>query len=136
MLFLLLIGRYPFYHQMVPTMFAKISRGKFMIPPSSGLSFDARILLRSMIRVNPQERPYPCEILAHNWFKQPLASVTPVSMAFNYITNLNSNANIIAHPTFQRKPLEAALSAPSSIGGMSRPRLVNFGDRNVPGPSQ
>ena len=73
---------------------------------------------------------------------KPLASkilmiiLMVVSMAFNYITNLNSNANIIAHPTFHRKPLEAALSAPSSIGGMSRPRLVNFGDRNVPGPSQ
>jgi len=129
---LLLIGRYPFYHQNIQTMCVKISRGKFIVPPSTGLSLDARILLRSLIRVNPEERPYPDEILAHNWFKQPFtpARITPVSMAFNYITNLNSNANIPVQPTFQHKPIGAAFSAPGSIG-ISQSRFA-FGYRSVP----
>ena len=50
-------------------MFVKIARGKFQIPPSSGLSIDSKMLLRSLIRVKPDERLLPNEILAHNWLK-------------------------------------------------------------------
>lgn len=50
-------------------MFAKITRGKFQIPPSSNLSIDSKLLLRSLIRVKAEERLLPNEILAHNWLK-------------------------------------------------------------------
>lgn len=50
-------------------MFAKITRGKFQIPPSSSLSIDSKLLLRSLIRVKAEERLLPNEILAHNWLK-------------------------------------------------------------------
>ena len=69
-LFTLLFGRYPFHHQVITSMFARIARAKFQIPPSSGLSADAKMLLRSLIRLKPSERLRPFEILAHNWFKQ------------------------------------------------------------------
>ena len=68
-LYTLLLGRYPFHHQTIIAMFVKIARGKFQIPPASGLSIDAKLLLRSLIRVKPDERLLPAEILAHNWLK-------------------------------------------------------------------
>jgi tribbles homolog 1/2 len=68
-LYTLLLGRYPFHHQTIIAMFVKIARGKFQIPPSSGLSIDSKMLLRSLIRVKPDERLLPNEILAHNWLK-------------------------------------------------------------------
>jgi serine/threonine protein kinase len=78
-LFTLLFGSYPFYHEKIAIMFAKIIRGKFQLPSmtnstSNGtsdlLSLDAKILLRSLIRVKPNERLLPQEILAHNWLRK------------------------------------------------------------------
>lgn len=51
-------------------MFARIARGKFQVPMPISLSLDARTLLRSLIRVKPEERLRADEILAHNWFRQ------------------------------------------------------------------
>lgn len=67
-LYTLLFGRYPFHHNIITTMFAKIAKGKFQIP-TNGITFDAKILLRSLIRLIPNERLLPNEILQHNWFK-------------------------------------------------------------------
>jgi DNA polymerase III delta prime subunit len=67
-MYTLLFGRYPFHHNVITTMFAKISKGKFAIP-TSGISLNAKILLRSLIRLKPEERLLPSEILAHNWLK-------------------------------------------------------------------
>jgi len=78
-LFTLLFGSYPFYHEKIAIMFAKIIRGKFQLPPTTNspsnctsdvLSLDAKILLRSLIRVRPNERLLPQEILAHNWLRK------------------------------------------------------------------
>lgn len=69
-LYTLLVGRYPFHHPTIANMFARIARGKFQVPMPISLSLDARTLLRSLIRVKPEERLRPEEILAHNWFRQ------------------------------------------------------------------
>ena len=67
-LYTLIFGRYPFHHNIITTMFAKIAKGKFAIP-TNGISTDAKILLRSLIRLNASERLLPDEILKSNWFK-------------------------------------------------------------------
>lgn len=69
-LYTLLVGRYPFHHPTIANMFARIARGKFQVPMSMNLSLDARILLRSLIRVKADERLLPDQILANNWFRQ------------------------------------------------------------------
>ena len=149
-LYTLLIGRYPFHDQTIPKTFAKITRGKFQIPPSSGLSLDARTLIRSLIRYTPEERLLPNEILATNWFKQS-STVSPfsssdhinLSQAVNFINSLTSNTQAITTNTnqlIQRKPLEAALSAPLSThttninSNSSNIRSqLNINERNLPG---
>lgn len=107
-LFTLLLGRYPFHNQSIPIMFTKIASGKFQIPPSSGLSLDARILLRSLIRVQPDERLLPSEILSTNWFKQ---SETKNRPAVNHLYSLSSNLSNQTTPN-QRKVLAATASVP------------------------
>lgn len=69
-LYTLLVGRYPFHHPTISNMFALIARGKFKIPILINLSLDARVLLRSLIRVKPDERLRTDEILSQNWFRQ------------------------------------------------------------------
>jgi serine/threonine protein kinase len=98
-LFTLLVGRYPFHHHSISTMFAKISRAKFQIPPTYGISLDAKILLRSLIRLKPEERLLPSDILAHNWLKsnsskneyRPISTSSAQSNSIsNYVNNFNS----------------------------------------------
>lgn len=107
-LYTLLLGRYPFHHQTIIAMFVKITRGKFQIPPSSGLSCEARSLLKSLIRVAPSERLLPSEILCHNWLKRnndyefrKLLQLAPVSShnsemyLLPKVAKLNSNDRMV-----------------------------------------
>ncbi len=103
-------------------MFSKITRGKFQIPPSSGLSLDAKILLRSLIRLKPEERLLPDEILSHNWLKQDSAfsnqlrqnKFKNLNSAYNYLNGLNTNPiNIFNNNNiFHHKPLGISRSSP------------------------
>ncbi len=105
-------------------MFAKIARGKFQIPPSSGLSMDAKILLRSLIRLKPDERLLPNEILMHNWLKETCDSdyaqmqqnkLKNLKSAQHYLNNLNANTNILLNSSNlfnHHKPLGISRSSP------------------------
>ena len=103
-LFTLLFGRYPFHHQVITSMFARIARAKFQIPPSSGLSADAKTLLRSLIRLKPSERLRPFEILAHNWFKQ-------VDDEFNFHLNHTQTSTVKQNMVMNMEPKFAAAAA-------------------------
>lgn len=122
-LFTLLLGRYPFHHQTITTMFAKIARAKFQIPPSTGLSLDAKTLLRSLIRLNPSERLLPSEILTHNWLKQSETNITQLqqnkfkslSSAYQYLNHLGSTTHVpLGNNQFYHKPLGISRSSPGS----------------------
>lgn len=93
-LYTLLVGRYPFHHPTIANMFARIARGKFQLPMSITLSMDARILLRSLIRVKPDERLRPDEILAHNWFRQNENERRPAAVSVRMIMNGTLNHNL------------------------------------------
>lgn len=119
MLFTLLLGRYPFHHQTISAMFAKIARGKFQIPPSTGLSLDAKTLLRSLIRIKPEERLLPSQILSHNWFKnndtiqQMHNKFKNLNASQKFLSNLNSSAPILINNNiYNHKPLGISRSSP------------------------
>ena len=96
-LYTLLVGRYPFHHPTIANMFARIARGKFQVPLSVSLSLDARILLRSLIRVKPDERLLPHEILAHNWFRHhnetSLWAATSTPIHLNHCQQAKNSTN-------------------------------------------
>ncbi len=109
-------------------MFAKIARGKYQIPPSCGLSQDAKILLRSLIRLKPSERLLPNEILACNWMKQNDTNLTQLQQnkfknlnsAYQYLNQLSASsayigANNSNQSMYFHKPLGISRSSP---GGM------------------
>lgn len=67
-LYTMLVGRYPFNDSEHASLFAKISRGHFIIPDC--LSSRARCLIRSLLRREPSERIASEDVLHHPWFSQ------------------------------------------------------------------
>lgn len=62
----MLFGRYPFCDRTLVGLFIKIGRCRPDIPRT--ISIKARSLLRSLIRIKPDERLLPQDILGHVWF--------------------------------------------------------------------
>lgn len=65
-LYTMLFGRYPFCDRTLVGLFIKIGRCRPEIPRT--ISLKARSLLRSLIRVKPDERLLTQDILGHVWF--------------------------------------------------------------------
>lgn len=65
-LYTMLFGRYPFCDRTLVGLFIKIGRCRPDIPRT--ISIKARSLLRSLIRIKPDERLLPQDILGHVWF--------------------------------------------------------------------
>ncbi|XP_017769993.1 PREDICTED: tribbles homolog 2 [Nicrophorus vespilloides] len=64
-LYTMLVGRYPFNDSEHASLFAKISRGHFVIPDC--LSSRAKCLIRSLLRREPSERITSEDIFYHPW---------------------------------------------------------------------
>ncbi|XP_049775663.1 tribbles homolog 2 [Schistocerca cancellata] len=64
-LYTMLVGRYPFNDSEHASLFAKISRGHFVIPDH--LSSRAKCLIRSLLRREPSERLSAEDVLLHPW---------------------------------------------------------------------
>lgn len=66
-LYTTLVGRYPFNDTGHASLFAKISRGHFVMP--EWLSPRARCLIRSLLRRDPSERLTAEDVLRHPWLQ-------------------------------------------------------------------
>ncbi|KDR18343.1 Tribbles-like protein 2, partial [Zootermopsis nevadensis] len=64
-LYTMLVGRYPFNASEHASLFAKITRGHFIIPDC--LSSRAKCLIRSLLRREPSERLSAADVLLHPW---------------------------------------------------------------------
>ncbi|XP_023703515.1 tribbles homolog 2 [Cryptotermes secundus] len=64
-LYTMLVGRYPFSDTEHASLFAKITRGNFIIPDC--LSSRAKCLIRSLLRREPSERLVAADVLLHPW---------------------------------------------------------------------
>ncbi|KAG8291079.1 Tribbles 2 [Homalodisca vitripennis] len=64
-LYTMLVGRYPFNDSEHASLFAKISRGHFVVPEC--LSSRAKCLIRSLLRRDPCERLTADDVLLHPW---------------------------------------------------------------------
>ncbi|EGT56659.1 hypothetical protein CAEBREN_12058 [Caenorhabditis brenneri] len=69
-LYAMLCGTLPFDDQHVPTLFAKIKSGQYMVPYSMEKS--AADLISSMLQVNPLKRADVKKIVNHSWFQVDL----------------------------------------------------------------
>jgi carbon catabolite-derepressing protein kinase len=71
-LYVLLVGRLPFDHEHIPTLFAKIARGSYMVP--TWMSPGAANLIKKMLVVNPVQRATIEDIRQDPWFLKDLPS--------------------------------------------------------------
>ncbi|KAK4104195.1 Pkinase-domain-containing protein [Parathielavia hyrcaniae] len=71
-LYVLLVGRLPFDHEHIPTLFAKIARGSYMVP--TWMSPGAANLIKKMLVVNPVQRATIDDIRQDPWFLKDLPS--------------------------------------------------------------
>ncbi|XP_027199609.1 tribbles pseudokinase 2 [Dermatophagoides pteronyssinus] len=65
-LYTMLVGRYPFHDVNPSSVFCKIRRGTYYIPDH--LSKHGKCLIRSLMRMDPDERLTADDTLAHRWF--------------------------------------------------------------------
>jgi serine/threonine protein kinase len=87
----MLFGRYPFCDRTLVGLFIKIGRCRPDIPRT--ISLKARSLLRSLIRVKPDERLLTQDILGHVWFGGDRSAST-ISMSTS-ITNSILNEDLL-----------------------------------------
>ncbi|CAF1112381.1 unnamed protein product [Rotaria sp. Silwood1] len=95
-LYTMLFGRYPFCDRTLVGLFIKIGRCRPDIPRT--ISIKARSLLRSLIRVKPDERLLPQDILGHVWFNNTdrdismnTSLINDESLLFNNTSSSNNN---------------------------------------------
>lgn len=69
-LYVLLVGRLPFDDEHIPSLFAKIARGHYVVP--SYISKSAADIIAKMLAVNPVHRATIDEIRQHEWFMKDL----------------------------------------------------------------
>ncbi|KAK6029347.1 hypothetical protein OSTOST_04543 [Ostertagia ostertagi] len=67
LLYLLLLGRYPFYDETPAGVFSKIRVAKVVLPPDVHLSAGARALIFGLLRRDPDERPTTAELRSTPW---------------------------------------------------------------------
>jgi serine/threonine protein kinase len=78
LLYVMLYGRYPFYDTTPARLFAKIRHAQIHLTDENGVSFEARLLIRCLLRRDPSERPAASEILAHSWLQSGDRCKTPI----------------------------------------------------------
>ncbi|KAL6724661.1 hypothetical protein Aduo_019528 [Ancylostoma duodenale] len=71
LLYLLLLGRYPFYDETPAGVFSKIRVAKVVLPPDVHLSAGARALIFGLLRRDPDERPTTAELRYTPWVCPP-----------------------------------------------------------------
>jgi serine/threonine protein kinase len=79
-LYILLCGFPPFYHQDTPGLYKLIKEGKFDFPDPwwTKISPDAKDLVTKMLTLDPAKRATPDMVLSHPWISSGQASSAPL----------------------------------------------------------
>jgi tribbles-like protein len=56
LLYVMLVGRYPFYDTTAARLFDKIRTGEFCVPLALDCTLDARIIMHSLLRLQAAKR--------------------------------------------------------------------------------
>ncbi|KAI6173551.1 Tribbles-like protein 3 [Aphelenchoides besseyi] len=78
LLFVLLTGRYPFHEEKPKMLALRIRQCQFAFKTTDRISRPARILVHSLIRYNPLERPTAEMIAASDWLRETDYKAPPV----------------------------------------------------------
>jgi calcium/calmodulin-dependent protein kinase I len=83
-LYILLCGFPPFYHESTAALYKLIKRGQYDFPAPywTDISDSAKNLVRSLLTVDPKGRATPSQVLAHPWISGGLATSNPLAPGF------------------------------------------------------
>ncbi|UYV74748.1 TRIB2 [Cordylochernes scorpioides] len=118
MLYVMLVGRYPFHDADPPTVLARVKSGRFSIPDC--LSPPARCLIRSLLRRNPEERLRADEVLDHPWLRYPISCV-PRRCPLDQVVGRREAELAARLGPHGANPVLEALSGPNWIALVHRP---------------
>lgn len=103
-LYVLLVGRLPFDHEHIPTLFAKIARGSYMVP--TWMSPGATTLIKKMLVVNPVQRATIEEIRQDPWFLKDLPAYLHLPVEEFLNTGVDPNKAIKVSDIAPNAPLQ------------------------------
>lgn len=83
-LYILLCGFPPFYHESTTSLYKLIKRGQYDFPAPywSDISDSAKNLVRALLTVDPKARATPAVVLAHPWIAGGVAKTTAFPESF------------------------------------------------------
>jgi len=84
-LYILLCGFPPFYHESTAALYKQIKKGEFDFPAPywSNISPAAKDLVRRLLTVNPDQRATAKQVLEHPWISGNQASSAPLGSDYN-----------------------------------------------------
>jgi len=84
-LYILLCGFPPFYHESTAALYKQIKKGEFDFPAPywSNISDSAKDLVRKLLTVDPEKRFTAAQVLSHAWIGGSAASSAPLSADFS-----------------------------------------------------
>ena len=113
----MLFGRYPFCDRTLVGLFIKIGRCRPDI--SRTISFKARSLLRSLIRVKPDERLLTQDILGHVWFGGDRSAST-ISMNASVTSSIvNEDLNLSNNNDRNHNPNNSSMNNNNNLDEMT-----------------
>ncbi len=82
-LFVMMVGQFPFKAKTEKEIFSRIISGQFLIPPQ--LNFDAKRLVQKMLSIDPLKRPSAAEVAKDSWIDEVDNKINSMLMASNII---------------------------------------------------
>lgn len=84
-LYILLCGFPPFYHESTAALYKQIKKGEFDFPAPywTNISASAKDLVRRLLTVDPAQRATAAQVLAHPWIAGSEASTKPLGGDYN-----------------------------------------------------
>lgn len=105
-LYILLCGFPPFYHDSTSALYKQIKKGAYDFPDPywSDISESAKELVRGLLTVNPKDRFTPAQVLAHGWISGDKASTK------NLGTSMISNLEVMQARRKLRRGVKAIIA--------------------------
>ncbi len=84
-LYILLCGFPPFYHESTAALYKQIKKGEFDFPAPywSNISASAKDLVKKLLTVDPNQRYTAKQVLSHSWVSGSEASSAPLGADYN-----------------------------------------------------
>lgn len=94
LLYLMLVGRYPFYEFTSKKLFDKIRIGEYYLPLALDCTLDARAIIHNLINLRPESRPCALTLLRSSWMQlgaiQKIKRLAPLS-ASDHLLDLEND---------------------------------------------